>query len=276
MHLFGSEIKINIMTKTERELAFLRDLYVDSDWTQRFTNLVDKHLVFANEKNFLYINAGTGNHALVLSKKFGKDTKFFATCENKEILAIARDKSSATKAGIDFSMRRFDDETFESVLADASFARPAELPRLVAEAARVTETGGRVAFFTVAAGSFGEVFSFLWEVLFNADLGEHGAAAEQMISELPTVSQIEELAQSVGLKEVQAHVANETFEYENGQQFINSPLVADFLLPVWLKTLSDKEKKQAATELAKLIDTEDGTMSFRFSVKAVLITGTKG
>lgn len=264
------------MSKTEKELAFLRDLYIDTDWTRRFTELVDKHLEFGNEKNFLYINAGTGNHALVLSEKIGKDAKFFATCENKEILTIARHKSLATKANIDFSMTRFDDEAFESVLADASFVRPADLPQFVAEAARVTEIGGKIAFFTVAAGSFGEIFSFLWEVLFNADLGEHGATAEQMISELLTVSQIEEIAQDVGLRKIKSHVTNEIFEYENGQHFISSPLLADFLLPVWLQTLSDKEKKQVTKELARLIDTEDGTMSFRFSVKAVLITGTKG
>ena len=204
------------MTKTQKELAFLRDLYVDNEWTQRFTDLVDKHLGFADERKFLYINAGTGNHVIDLRKKMGKDAEVWAICENEDLLTIARDKSAATKSGIDFSRDRFEDETFNAVLADASFVRPDTLQKFVDEAARVTEIGGKVAFFTVGAGSFGEIFSLLWEVFFNEDLGEHGGTAEHLISELPTVSQIEETARKAGLENIEAHTQNEIFEYRNG------------------------------------------------------------
>ena len=42
-----------IMTKTQKELAFLRDLYIDEQWTLRFTDLVDKHIGFAKEEKLL-------------------------------------------------------------------------------------------------------------------------------------------------------------------------------------------------------------------------------
>lgn len=265
------------MEKTQKELAFLRDLYIDSDWTQRFTDLVDKHIVFSkDEEKFLYINAGTGNHAIALRQQtVGKDTEMFATSENEDILTIARDKAAAVKAKIDFSMQRFDDASFDAVLADASFVRPAELQKFVEEAARVTEIGGKVAVFTVTAGSFGEIFSFLWEIFFNDGLGEHGAEAEKLITELPTVSRVEEIAASAGLKNVASHTENEVFEYENGAEFVNSTLVADFLLPIWLKFLNEKQKEQVRRELTQLVDDEDGNLSFRFSVKATLVTGEK-
>jgi ubiquinone/menaquinone biosynthesis C-methylase UbiE len=263
------------MTKTQKELAFLRDLYIDNEWTLRFTDLVDKHIGFAKEEKLLYINAGTGNHALALSKKLGRDAEFFATAENKDVLTIARDKAAAVRAKIDFSMNRFDDEAFSGVIADASFVRPADLPEFVAEAARVVETGGKVAFFTATAGSFGEIFSLLWEVCFNEDLGEHGALSEQLITELPTVWQIEEMAGKAGLENVETHTQNEFFDYQNGTEFIESPLVADFLLPVWLKTLSKREQTKAVKQLAKLIDAEDKDLTFRFSVKATLVIGEK-
>src|SRR4051812_36783302 len=129
-------------SKTRKELAFLRDLYIDGEWTLRFTDLVDKHIGFAKEEKLLYINAGTGNHALALSKKLGKDAEFFATAEDEDVLTIARDKALAVNAAIDFSMKRFDDETFSAVIADASLVRPADLREFVSEAARVVETGG--------------------------------------------------------------------------------------------------------------------------------------
>ena len=263
------------MTKTQKELAFLRDLYVDNEWTLRFTDLVDKHIGFAKEERLLYMNAGTGNHALALSKKLHKDAEFFATAENEDVLTIARDKAVAVRANIDFSMSRFDDETFSAVIADASFVRPVELQNFVTEAARVTETGGKVAFFTVSSGSFGEIFSLLWEVCFNEDLGEHGALSEQLITELPTISRIEEIAAHAGLNEVETHTQNEVFEYKDGAEFVAAPLVADFLLPVWLKTLDKKEQTKATKQLAKLIDAEDQDLTFRFSVKATLAIGEK-
>lgn len=263
------------MTKTQKELAFLRDLYIDEEWTLRFTELVDKHLEFTDEAKLLYINAGTGNHALVLRGKVSDETEIFATSENADILTIARDKAAAVKAKVDFSMNEFEDNAFDAVLADASFVRPDELKDFVAEAARVAEKGGRVAFFAPTSGSFGEVFSFLWEIFFNNGLGEHGAAAEKLISEIPTVWQLEEIAADSGLQQIESHTENEIFEYENGAEFVNSTLVADFLLPVWLEFLSEKEKAQVSEKLAQLVDAEDGTLSFRFSVKATLVTGEK-
>ena len=140
---------------------------------------------------------------------------------------------------------------------------------------RSARTGGDIAVFLPGTGSFGEVFSLLWEVLFNEDLGQHGAAAERMITELPTISDLESIAARTGMVNIHTEVANEIFEYDNGEAFIASPLVQDFLMPAWLETLDDEEKEGVSTKLAQLIDSEDGEMSFRFSVKVNLLTGEK-
>src|SRR5262249_9217422 len=144
----------------------------------------------------------------------------FATCEDEEILHIARDKAAALKSDVDFSMIRFEDNSFDAVIADASFARPEEYEKLVDESVRLAKNGANIGIFSVTSGSFGEIFSLLWEVLFNEDLGAHGHAAEEMITELPTVSRLEEIARSAGLENVQAHLANEVFEYEDGAAFV--------------------------------------------------------
>jgi ubiquinone/menaquinone biosynthesis C-methylase UbiE len=263
------------MGKTQKELAFLRDLYIDEQWTKRFTELVDKHISFSDEENFLYINAGTGGHCFELREKFNDDTAVFATCEDEDILAIARDKAIAVKSDVDFSMMRFEDNAFDAVLADASFVRPEKLREFVENSVRVGKPGATISNFLVTSGSFGEIFSLLWEVLFNEDLGEHGKAAEKMITELPTVSQLEGIAADVGLKNIQTHTANEIFEYDNGAELVNSALVGDFLLPVWLQTLTEKEKERVTNKLAQLVDAEDGSLTFRFSVKATLVSGEK-
>ena len=253
----------------------MRDLYVTDEWTRRFTDLVDKHLKPSREANFLYINAGTGNHVFAIREKMNKNTAVFATCDNEEILKIARDKALAVKSDVDFSLTRFEDDSFDTVLTDATFVRPSDLQELVGESKRIAKSGGKVAVFFPAAGSFGEIFSLLWEVLFNEDLGEHGAAAEKMVRDLPTISRAEEIAESAGLTNVETHTSNEVFEFENGAAFVSSSLVADFLLSAWLESLNEKEKERVSDKLAQLIDQEDGTLAFRFSVKAVLLIGEK-
>lgn len=263
------------MAKTQKELAFLRDLYIQDEWTKRFTDLVDKHMDLRESENMLYINAGTGGHALSIGERFGEKTDIFATTENEDQLAIARDKGAVVRSNVDFSMLRFEDDAFDAVLADATFVKPTEIETFIDNAVRIARTGGDVAVFLPSAGSFGEVFSLMWEVLFFEDLAEHGAAVEKLITEIPTVSQIEELAASSGIVNINTQTVAEVFEYENGAEFVASPLVADFLLPVWLEMLDDNEKERATTRLAQLIDAEDGDLSFRFSVKATLLTGEK-
>ena len=263
------------MAKTERELAFLRDLDINENWTRRFTDLIDKHIGFKDAEKILYINAGTGDHCIAIREKVDGKTQVFATCENPELLNIARDKGVATKAAIEFSDGDFDDDSFDAVVADASFTPAEGIAEFIAEAVRVARPGGEVGIVLPSAGSFGEIFSLLWEVLFNEDLGEHGHAAEAMIAQIPTISKLEEIAQNVGLKEVKTESTKEVFEFENGAEFVGSPLVADFLLPVWLGTLSDDDRFRVTEKLVELIDDEDGSLSFRFSVKVTLLTGKK-
>lgn len=264
------------MAKTQKELAFLRDLYIQDEWTRRFTDLVDKHMDLRDSENMLYINAGTGSHAMAISERFGEKTDIFASCENEDVLNIARDKAAAVSSGVDFSTIRFEDDAFDAVLADASFIPPADIEHFIENTVRVARTGGDVAVFLPTWSSYGEVFSLLWELLFNEDLAEHGAAVEKLIAELPTVSSIEKIADRAGMVNINTQTAVEIFEYENGEEFVASPLVADFLMPAWLEMLDKEEKERAVKQLAQLIDVEDGPLSFRFSVKATLLTGEKG
>ena len=263
------------MAKTQKELAFLRDLYIQDEWTRRFTDLVDKHMDLSDSENMLYINAGTGGHALAINERFGEKTDIFASCENDDLLVIARDKAAAIGSDVDFLTIRFEDDAFDGVLADATFVRPSDLDEFIENTVRVARTGGDIAIFLPSAGSYGEVFSLLWEAFFNEDLTEHGAAVETLIAELPPVSRIEELAKRAGLVNINTQMATELFEYENGTEFIASPLVADFLMPVWLETLDENEKERVTKQLAQLIDAEEAPLSFMFSVKAMLLTGEK-
>lgn len=251
----------------------MRDLYIETDWTERFTNLLDDNFKFTGDENILYLNAGTGSHALALKTKLKKkDVEVYAVSENKELQKIARAKADLIKADINFTTE-YPTKKFDAVIADASFVRPSEVKDFLTKA--VNLSGNQVAFFLPTAGSFGEIFSILWETFLNADLLEKGAEIERLILEIPTVFKLEELAEKLHLTEIEAVTKNEIFEFENGTAFINSPLANDFLFPAWLAFLNEKEKKQVVKKLAKTIDEDCQELSFRFSIKATLIVGGK-
>lgn len=253
----------------------MRDLYINTEWTRRFTDLLDKDLDLKHVENLVYLNAGTGDHCIEIREKADESTAIVGLCDNDELLKIARDKAVAVKADVEFSNSRLENDAFDAVITDASFTKPADLAALISESIRIAEPNGNVSVMTAASGSFGEVFSLLWEVLFNENLGEHGAAAEAMIAELPTADQIKEIGSVAGLKDVKTETSSEVFEFENGEAFTTSPLVENFLMPEWLKTLSDDERTVVKGKLTQLIDAEYGEIPFRFSVKATVLTGKK-
>lgn len=267
------------MTKTEKELAFLQDLYISTDWTERFTDLIGKDFKADEFENILYINAGTGNHALALEEKLDEDTEFVAVAQNAELLNIAQAKADAVKSNIVFTDRLPDfadglpDEKFDAVIADLSFVKPSELKNSMKEAAELSRW--QIAFLLPTAGSFGEIFSYLWQTLLELDWLDKGAEIENLLSEIPTVSNAEEMTKDLGFSQVEAKTKNEIFEFENGAEFIESPLVTDFLFENWLGFLSENEKEQVSEKLAQIIDSEREDLTFRFAVKATLITGAK-
>lgn len=260
------------MSKTQKELAFLRELAIENDWTQRFTDYFDKKFKFKKEEIVLYVNAGTGNHAIALREQLDDRTEIYAISENEDLKNIAQAKADAIRADVHFGTN-FSDEKYGVVLADASFVRPNELNDFLVKL--INSAAGQVVFFLPTKGSFGEIFSFLWETLLETDLTEKGANVERLIAEVPTIEDVERLWKKLGLKKIESSTENEIFEFKNGAEFVSSPLVADFLLPVWLDFLTEKEKEKVSQKLAELIDAEDESLSFRFSVKNTLFSGKK-
>jgi hypothetical protein len=270
------------MSKTEKELAFINDLLINPDWTRRFTEIVDAHIKFDAKGKLLYYNSGTGTHALELRDKLNHEAEIYAVSETSELQKISQAKldvidADENRAGMNNAEINFvtdlTDKNFDAVLADASFVSPRNLPQFVEKMASLSAR--QVAVFFPTAGSFGEIYSFLWETLLQTDLLEHSPEIENLINQLPTVWQAEEIFKDAGLKRVKSFTQNETFEFETGEAFISAPLLEDFLLPAWLDFLDEDEKERVKSKLAQTVDNEDGTLTFRFSIKATLTVGEK-
>src|SRR5436190_10254896 len=266
--------------KTEKELAFLQDLYVATDWGERFTALVDEHVELPAEGRALYIQAGTGGHALGLRECAGQKLTIVCSDNNEECLELARAKAAALHERAQFQRENaqalsFPDDEFDLVLANNSFTLPSDLKATLAEVLRVAKPGATIAWWLPTASSFGEFFSIYWEALLNAGIEERGGEVERLITALPTISDVEDWAHPAGLENVTATTTVEEFDYESGEQFFASPLITDFLIPGWLQPLSESERERVVQQLAQIIDEERHGGKFSSNLKATLVVGKK-
>lgn len=266
--------------KSDKELAFLQDLFIAPDWGERFAELIDEHVKLPNEGEALYVAAGTGGHAMAIHERAGEKLELLCVDENPECLELARAKATATNEQISFHSTRldnlaFDDNRFDLVIGNASLVSQPRVRKMFAELVRVAAPGATIALTLPTASSFGEFFSIYWEALHNNGLLDHESDVEQLINELPTVSDVEQLAEDEGLKEVESWTRIEEFDFESGEQFLSSPLVAEFLIHDWLRLVPDERRAELFSEISRLINEERHEAEFALSVKATLIVGQK-
>jgi ubiquinone/menaquinone biosynthesis C-methylase UbiE len=266
--------------KTDKELAFLQDLFIAPDWGERFAELIDEHVKLPDEGKVLYAASGTGGHAIALQERAGKKVEFLCVDENAECLELAQTKAMATKEQTQFTQTRLDslalpDNQFDLVVGNASLVSTHRVSGMFSELVRVAAPGAMIALALPTASSFGEFFSIYWEALYNSDLTERESDVEQLITELPTVSDVERMAEDEGLRDVTSWTRIEEFDYESGEQFLNSPLVSEFLMPAWLALVPENLRADLSREISRLINEERHEAEFVLSVKATLVVGQK-
>ena len=268
-------------SKSDQELAFLYDLYVATDWGERFAELIDEHVELPKRGRMLYVASGTGGHALAMQERAGDRVTLTCVDESEECLELGRAKAVAVRADPLFQRAQlealsFEDDQFDLVVGDASMVAVERLPEMLAEMVRVAAPGGTVALTLATASSFGEFFSVYWEALRNSGVAGHEHDVESLITERPTVSAVEEMAAREGLENVTSWTQIEEFDYESGEEFLNAPLITDFLLGNWLESLpEDADRARVSKEIARIIDAERQDMDFALSVKATLVVGRK-
>ena len=185
--------------KTNKELAFIQDLFIAGDWGERFATLIDEHVSLPPEGRMLYAGSGTGSHALALVESVADKVALVCFDENEESIELARAKAASLRTTVEFYSGELDslpfiDEQFDLVIADLSLITPERVPAVVAEIVRVANAHANVGMVLATASSFGEFFSIYWEALHNSEIADHEGDVETLITSLPTVSEIEQIA----------------------------------------------------------------------------------
>ncbi len=266
----------------QKELAFRYDLFIAPDWRDRFDTLINENIELPSEGEILDVNCGTGAHAMELAENLRDKGAVIGIDPSAERIAIARAKAQVKKLdNIRFeegfvSELPFEIDRFEAVIGDASMLRGKDFDGLLREMSRVAQPDGRVILKLATHGSFDEFFSIYWEALHETGIDDDvWSALEQLINERSTVSDVELLAQRSGLRSVQTFVSKEEFSYDNGEAFLDSPLIKDSFLSDWLEIAPEGIRTEIRRRIVSIIERERHHGPFEISIKATVISGVK-
>jgi ubiquinone/menaquinone biosynthesis C-methylase UbiE len=269
------------MGEKERERAYRFDLFIAPDWSERFDELVTKHVKTPDTGRILEINCGTGSRAIAIASGL-KEGEVIGVDESAERIAIAQAKARTVKVEHcsfeegDAEHLRFEDESFDAVIADASLTPPSQLGAIAVEAVRVAREGASIGVTVTLRGSFDEFYSIYWEVLYEVGIVDDvWDSLETLITARPTRDEVLEALREAGMSDLSPHKRKEEFRFETGEEFLASPLVADLFLDDWLSIVPPDRLGQVRESIERVIDRERGGQYFYVSAKVLVATGRK-
>lgn len=269
-----------MVAKSERELAYLYDLYIVPTWRECFDSLFDENVILPTSGEILDINCGTGGHSLELADRV-KQAQVIALDPNKEMVTLAQAKADIAKVlNIDFRVAnsdnlKFTPESFDLIILDISFHWREDADYVAKQAAALAsllKPKGQLVLKLTTRGSFDEFFSILWEALYECGLAERLLSdLEALVSTRPSLADLEEAIPRQGFKIKQSVIQSETLLYDTAANFLISPLIENYWLDNWLSIVPPSATKKVCAQLAQIIDRERAEHSFDLSVKATLL-----
>jgi len=266
--------------RSNKELAYRYDLYVVPYWRDSFDQMVMKHVEIPRRGSILHVNCATGGLAIELATSLGSRGDVVATDAQAERLALALAKAAVKKLSNIFFLEKnptdlgLEDDAFDLVVGDAVLMRSEDIEGMLAEMVRLTEIDATVALFMLTHGSFGEVFSWLWEALHHCQLDGYTPQVEALINEHQTTTQAQEMLRRQGLSHVHSFTERREMDFASAQELLESPLIEDYFLDHWLDFLPDVvARQQVRGKMAEIIDRERKEEYVEISVKASLLVG---
>jgi ubiquinone/menaquinone biosynthesis C-methylase UbiE len=268
--------------RSSKEAAYRYDLYVVPFWRDPCDEMVMKYLEIPRTGSILTVNCGTGGLALELAATMGDRGEVVATDADDERLELARAKAELKNLHNVLFLHRsstdlgFEDYSFDLILGDGALMHPREIEGMLSELVHVTQSDGRVALLMLTRGSFGEVFSLLWEALRLCKLDGDTPHVEALINEHPTASQAHEIMRRQGLSHVHGYTEQRELNFESATELFESPLIEDYFMEHWLDFLPDAStRRQVIDMMSEIIERERGEAYVEISVKTTLLVGNR-
>lgn len=237
-----------------RERAYVYDLHITPLWREVFDRLYCKHAKLPTFGSVLEINCGTGGLALEIAASLGERGKVLALEADDALIELARTKASITNLkNVTFGHVSLLDgiaELYDLIIVDLSLSEATD----VAAVTKLLRSGGTLVVKYLGRGSFDEVYSVLWEALFEQGVAaEYQSKLEQLIHRYRSCEQMAEYLRSLGLKSVRNYRHKEEFTFSDAKEFLDSPLMQQFM-DDWMAVVKPGLRQRLSKNLRSVID----------------------
>lgn len=269
--------------KTEK-LARIYDQDVLPIWAQKFGQLALDDLAVPEKGQILEVACGTGFVTSELLSRLTGKTRIIAIESSSVILDVARRKIAKMDAkGVFFRTASaeprlsFADDVYDLVISNLGLTEMDDVPRAVADFARVTYPGGEVRCTLPLAGTFSEFFDIYREVLIKHD--QHAALErldQHIDNSYPTIAECERWMRGAFLGDARVSVESYKLLFRSSREFFFSPVIEYGPLATW-KSIAGEGKAMQDTfwYIKEAIDAYFVGRPFEVTVRAGCLIGTK-
>ncbi|MEO6950582.1 MAG: methyltransferase domain-containing protein [Polyangia bacterium] len=270
-------------TFKEDKLAKIYDAEVVPIWSRRFGRMLLRDLVVPNKAMVLDTNCGSGYPSLDLLKRMDEAGRIIAIDTSSPLLDEARTKAGKLSGKRIFFRSEaslpklpFAEQVYDLVISNAGLQQIDDPEPAIRECARVTKVGGEVVATYPLAGTFGEFYDILREVLIKGDYKDAIDRLDAYLTRYPPLEQAAAWFEDAGLSDVR--VEYESFEllFKSSREFFFAPIIEYGPLSNWKAIAGKGQQMQDVFWQTKAsIDAYFSGRAFSVTVHAGCVRGRK-
>jgi ubiquinone/menaquinone biosynthesis C-methylase UbiE len=265
------------------KLARIYDDEVLAVWGQPFGRMLLRGLEIPEKSQVLDVACGTGYVTVEILRRMGAGSRLIAIDGASALLDVARRKVEKMGAkGVFFRTESaeprlsFADDVYDMVVCNLGLAEMDDMPRALADFARVTRPGGELRCTLPLAGSFEEFYDLYREVLIKHDKHEALARLDEHIATYATVEQCENWMRRARLGDARVEVEEFSMLFKSSREFFFAPVIEYGPLARWKSIAGEGQEMQDVFWFIKdAIDAYFGDGAFQVTVRAGCLIGTR-
>jgi SAM-dependent methyltransferase len=265
----------------EHQAAMAHKAVVEPLWTEPIFGACNPAKHIPDAVSVLVAEARCGYVPINIVGDLAEDTRVIALDPSRAMLDQARQRVSDDVAGRVFFVPQrvnslsYADDVFRASICVNGVATVLQAREAIAELSRVTAPGGSVTLAAPLRTAFPEFYDMLDEALRAHRLHDVLGRMYELRSSLLTPSRLADMADEVGLLEVNVSEVEWEVEFESGQDLIMSPLVRETFFPHWIGIVRSSDREPVLRYVADAIDMYWHDEDFRVRVVAGCLSGMR-
>lgn len=272
---------------TERDNDFQQALahkaVVESLWTEPLFGAVAELLPRPDSATMLVAEARCGFVPLHLAPSLADGARIIALDGHGSMLDLARKRAEGGRAEerIYFVAQRvadlsYADGVFQAGICLDGLNTAEQARRGILELSRVTAAGGKIVAAAPLASSYPEFYDLLDEAMRAHRIADQLPRIAEMRNGLVSVGHLGAIAEQAGLEDVRVERLSWEVTFEDGHDFLHSPLVRQSLFSHWMSAVRSADREPVLRHLSDAIDTYWHGRNFVTEIDAAVIFGTPG